>query len=250
MTGKAVFPVIRRCIEIAYPKMEIVGLENLPEGGAVIVGNHAQMYGPLNAELVFPEPRRTWCAAPMMRLKEVPAYAFQDFWGEKPARSRWAFRILSYLIAPLAVCLFNNAATIPVYRDTRLRSTFRESIDRLAAGERIIIFPERNVPYNGILYDFQEHFIDLGRFYHRATGMALPFVPMYSAPRLRKIVLGQPILFDPGAPLAEERRRVRDSLIGEITRLAVELPRHTVVPYRNMPKKDYPENIPQEVQKP
>ena len=32
-----------------------------------------------------------------------------------------------------------------------------------------------------------------------------------------------------------------------VTELAVHLPRHTVVPYRNIPKKEYPINVPPEV---
>lgn len=32
----------------------------------------------------------------------------------------------------------------------------------------------------------------------------------------------------------------------EITAVAEALPEHTVVPYRNIPKKDYPSNIPNE----
>ena len=32
-----------------------------------------------------------------------------------------------------------------------------------------------------------------------------------------------------------------------ITRLACSLPEHTVVPYRNIPKRLYPKNIPYEV---
>ena len=38
-----------------------------------------------------------------------------------------------------------------------------------------------------------------------------------------------------------------DALMDDITRMAVSLPEHTVVPYPNIPKKDYPKNIPLEV---
>ena len=235
---------IRWSVLHAYPRMTLVGVENLPDGAAVIVGNHAQMYGPLNAELYFPKPSYTWCAAQMMTLSEVPGYAFQDFWSQKPASSRWLFRVASYLIAPLSVCIFNNADTIPVYHDTRLRLTFRETLERLDAGARVIIFPEHDAPGNRLLSDFQDRFIDLARFYYRQTGRALPFVPMYSAPALRRIVIGRPTLFAPDAPLNEERARVKRYLMEEITTMAEALPPHTVVPYRNIAKRDYPQNRP------
>ena len=39
-----------------------------------------------------------------------------------------------------------------------------------------------------------------------------------------------------------ERSRIRDYLMQEITDIACALPEHTVVPYRNIPKKYYPSN--------
>ena len=42
---------------IFYPKMEIVGAENIPADGALIVGNHAQMHGPIACELYSPVER-------------------------------------------------------------------------------------------------------------------------------------------------------------------------------------------------
>lgn len=241
------YRAVWRTLKTVYPKMQVCGAENIPEGGAILVGNHAQIHGPLACELYFPDGRYTWCAAEMMTLKEVPAYAYKDFWSQKPARSRWLYHILSFLIAPLAVFLFNNANTIPVYHDTRVLRTFRETVQRLCEGANIVIFPEQDKKYNHILYDFQEHFADTALMYYRRTGKAVPFVPMYIAPRLRTILLGAPIVYDPNMPLDEVRRCICDALKRQITDLAQGLPPHTVVPYRNIPKRSYPHNIPDEV---
>ena len=102
------------------------GTENLPEEPCVIVGNHSHMYGPIAGELYTPGKHQVWCAGEMMHWNEVHDYAYRDFWSDKPLP--WFFRFLSYLITPLAVCLFNNAHTVAVYHDTRLISTFRESM--------------------------------------------------------------------------------------------------------------------------
>lgn len=240
-TFAPLYRLIRWSIACFY-KMEVVGTENLPDGAAVLVGNHAQMHGPIACELFFPENRYTWCIGEMMHLKEVPAYAFQDFWSMKPRSVRWLYKIASYLIAPLSVVIFNNANTIPVYHDMRLVSTIRATVKRLQEGAKVVIFPEKNVPYNNILYDFQEHFIDVAQFYHRRAGEELAFVPMYIAPALKKIYLGKPLSFRADQPIEEERLRLCRALQEEITRIARGLPRHTVVPYVNMPKKDYPTN--------
>lgn len=239
----AAYSAVKKTVWALFPKMKVEGWENLPEGAAVIVGNHAQMNGPIAAELYLGENRYTWCAGQMMTLKEVPAYAFQDFWSLKPKSVRWLYRLFSYLIAPLSVFIFTNADTIPVYHDARVLLTFRETLRKLRQGARIVIFPEHNVPRNNIVYEFQERFVDLAKMYYGMTHEALAFVPMYTTPTLKKMILGAPVLFDPERPIEEERSRVCEELMQSITQIARGLPRHTVIPYANMPKKDYPCNL-------
>ena len=234
-------------IRLFYRRPEIVGAEHLSVGPCVIVGNHTQMNGPIIAELYFPGDPYIWCAGEMMHWREVPAYAYTDFWSFKPRWCRPFFRLLSYIITPLSVLLFNNARTIPVYHDTRLITTYRESIERLREGRSVVIFPEKNERYNNILYAFQDKFIDLARFYYKKTGEALSFVPIYNAPALHKTLIGEPIPFDPDRSIAEERARLCAALRDAITALAVSLPEHTVVPYRNIPRRLYPKNKPIEV---
>lgn len=240
------YRVIKWFIKQGYPQMDVSGIENLPDEAAVIVANHAQMNGPIACELYFPGNRYTWCAGQMMHLNDVPAYAYADFWSQKPKYSRWFYKVLSYLIAPLSVCVFNNADTIGVYRDSRIISTFKNTVNKLQEGANIIIFPEHDVKHNHIIYDFQDRFIDVARLYYKRTGKELHFVPMYIAPKLRKMYLGKPIQFRASEPIDSERRRICDYLMEEITEIACHLPEHTVIPYRNIPKKDYPSNIPKE----
>lgn len=239
----AAYLAVKKTVWALFPKMKVEGWENLPEGAAVIVGNHAQMNGPIAAELYLGENRYTWCAGQMMTLKEVPAYAFQDFWSQKPKSVRWLYRLFSYLIAPLSVFIFTNANTIPVYHDARVLLTFRETLLKLRKGARIVIFPEHNVPRNNIVCEFQERFVDLAQMYYGMTHEALAFVPLYTTPTLKKMILGAPVLFDPERPIEEERSRICEELMRSITQIARGLPRHTVIPYANMPKKDYPCNL-------
>ena len=177
------YRLICRIIWRLSPKYTLYGTEKLPDEPCVIVGNHCQMYGPIASELYLPRPHYIWCIGEMMNRKEVPAYAFQDFWSMKPKAVRWIYRLISYVIAPLAEYIFTHAHTIPVRHDARVMTTFRKSVEQLDAGADIVLFPERNEPYNGILWQFQEHFADLAKMYYRKTGTAVCFVPMYTAPR-------------------------------------------------------------------
>ena len=242
-----IYKILRFFVWLFSPKMKVSGTENLPEEPSVLVGNHSQMYGPITGELFLPGRHYIWCAGEMMHWKEVPGYAYTDFWSFKPRAVRWLFKIAAYLITPLSVCIFNNAHTVPVYHDTRIITTFRESIKRLQEGNSLVIFPEHNVKYNNVLYDFQDKFIDLARFYYKKTGKVLSFVPMYIAPKLKTVYLGQPIRFQPEAPIEQERQRICQALKDAITAMARSLPEHTVIPYRNIAKRDYPTNLSNEV---
>ena len=240
------YKIIKGLVWLFYPKLEVVGTENLPDDASVIVGNHTQMNGPIAAELYCPGKHYTWCAGQMMHLKDVPGYAFQDFWSQKPRYTYGFYKLLSHIIAPLSVFVFNNANTIGVYHDSRIISTFRDTVKRLQEGNHVVIFPEHDVKYNHILYAFQDRFIDVAKLYYRKTGKEVAFVPLYIAPKLKKMYLGKPIRFCAANPMDEERNRVREYLMNEITDIACNLPEHTVVPYRNIPKKYYPSNIPKE----
>ncbi len=241
------FKVIKGLVKIVYPEMEIEGKENLPDEPVVIVGNHTQLHGPLACELYFSNEYYTWCAAQMMHFKEVPAYAYEDFWSRKPKWTRPFYKLLSYLIAPLSVCVFNNARTIAVYRNMKIISTFKNTIKVLKDGGNVIIFPEYDKKYNNIVYDFQENFIDIAKLYYKNTGRELQFVPMYIAPGLRKMYIGKPARWRFDASIEEERKRICLYLKEEITKIAGALPVHRVVPYRNIPKKYYPLNTDSEV---
>jgi len=236
------YKAIKWTVRLFYHKMEVVGTENLPKEETIIVGNHTQMNGPIACELYFPGNRYTWCAGEMMHVKEVPAYAYKDFWSQKPKFSRPFYKLLSYIIAPLASFLFNNANTIAVYRDNRIMGTFRTTVNKLCDGAQIVIFPEQDKKFNNIIYDFQDRFIDVARLYYKKTGKELAFVPLYIAPKLKKMYLGKPIRFSGESPIEEERKRIRCYLMSEITDIARSLPEHTVIPYRNIPKKYYPKN--------
>lgn len=240
------YKLIKWLVQHFYPKIEVVGKENIPEEPAIIVGNHSHMNGPIIGELYTPGKHYIWCAGQMMHLKDVPAYAYQDFWAGKPKATRWFYKILSYIIAPLSVCIFNNSHTIGVYHDSRIISTFKQTVQRLQEGNHIIIFPEHNVAHNHILYEFQDKFINVSKLYYKRTGKELAFVPLYIAPALGKMYYGEPIRFCAANPIEEERRRICDYLMSQITEIACGLPEHTVVPYKNLPRKDYPSNIPNE----
>ena len=242
-----IYRLIYRLVWLFSPKYRIEGAEHLPEGPCVIVGNHCQMYGPIAGEMYTPGEHAVWCVGEMMHREEVAAYAYRDFWSHKPRIVRPFFRLMSHLIVPLALLIFNNAHTIAVYHDNRLLATFRESVQKLQAGNRLVIFPECYTRHNNIVYAFQDKFVDVARFYCKRAGQPISFVPMYIAPALKTVFFGEPVPFCPEAPIAEEREQVCRKLADRITEIALAQPEHLVVPYPNMSRRHYKKNLPLEV---
>ena len=58
--SKACFLVIRKILKWVYPKIEVVGGENLPQESCVVVGNHSHRHGPLYGEFYFPGERKIY----------------------------------------------------------------------------------------------------------------------------------------------------------------------------------------------
>ena len=237
------YKIIRSLVWLFYPKMKICGAENLPEGPFIVAGNHSQMNGPIACELYFPGRHYIWCIAQMMDMRQVPAYAYKDFWSGKPVSIRWFYKILSYLIAPIAQCVFTNADTIPVYKDKRIIKTVELSLEHLEEGAGVIIFPEDYTEYNNIVHSFQRGFVSIAKRFYANTGKCIPFVPLYVCPALKTLYIGKPVIYDPDRPVKEEQERICYYLMDAISDIAYSLPRHRVVPYPNISKKDYPYNV-------
>ena len=62
---------IRWIVGVFYPKMELVGLEKLPEESCILVGNHSQAHGAIITEERLPFDHYTWCASQMMDKNQV-----------------------------------------------------------------------------------------------------------------------------------------------------------------------------------
>lgn len=231
----------RFCLKIAkklYKQREYIGVENLPNEPCILVANHSQIHGPLTGELYYIRKKKIWCTWEMLRVREIPKYAYQIFWSKKPKGVRWFYKILSYLIAPFAY-FFKKADTLPVYRDNRTIVTIKKTIEALNNGEDVILFPETDDNYNNILQEFHRGFIDIAKFYYKKYKKEINLVPMYNCAELKKVVIGKPIKYDGNVAHEEQIEKICTYLKEEITKLAQSLPEHTVIPFLNLPKEEY-----------
>lgn len=241
------YRLIWNTLNIFYPRYEFENEELIPGEACIFVGNHSQAHGPLVSELRMKQEHITWCVGQILNRKEAAEYCYTDFWSGKPAYIRPFFRLLSRIIAGPISFVLSNANTLPVYHDSRVVSTLRTAVNGLSAGKSMVIFPEHYVGYNHFLCDFQRGFVDTARLYYKRTGKCLKFVPMYIAPKLRKVYYGSPVEYNPANSPEQERERICICLMEEISRIALSLPLHTVVPYPNIPRRNYPQNTTGEV---
>lgn len=219
-------------VKIFYKKRKVEGLENLPEDPCIIVANHSQIHGPLTFELRVKFPRLIWCDSAMMETKEVPNYAEKAFWPDATDKVKKSRRRLMKSIGWFVAYIFNRAHTLPVYRDMRLMKTFKMTEEALAKGNHIVIFPENEFGFNGILDEFNLHFCDIAKIYYKKKGVCLKFVPVYNCVDLKRVVVSRKhFTYDPSIPIEEQRKILCDGIREEITRLAKELPRHKVIPF-------------------
>lgn len=235
-------PFFYRLIQSTVRKLYIkytVEERNAPvEGGRIYVSNHAQIHGPIAHQLYFPRPKKIWVIGEMCNRKEAGDYAMKDFWPFKKKSVRWFYYLFSHLIISwLGPYLFTHADTIAVYKDIRLKQTMNQTVEALDCGEDVVIFPEHGTPHNRYLNEFLLHFVDVARRFHKVTGKPLSFYPVYTCPELKKIIIGQPIQYEYDQIPDQERLRIIGYLQTEITRMADELPNHTIIPYANIDKK-------------
>ena len=223
-------------IRMAYKQPKYIGLENIPKEPCIAIGNHAQMHGPVNAELYFPTKKLIWCDGPMMVRKEFPKYAYSNFWGGKVGIFKKAF---AHLIAPIITKIFRDADALSVYRDMRIVKTYKASAQALSEGINIVILPECPEEYNEITNKFNEYFVDTARYYYKAEQKELSFVPTYYCREHGIMLFGNPIKFDSKAPIEEERKRICQYLMDEITSLAKSIEVHKVIPFNAVSKKEY-----------
>jgi 1-acyl-sn-glycerol-3-phosphate acyltransferase len=196
---------------------DLLGAENLPEAGpAVFVSNHLGALGPIAVGASVPLKLHSWIHADMLDPQLAPDYLRRDFIEPQlhvPSPfSGWLAAVISKIHIPLLRAI----GGIPVYRTPDgLLETFRYSVDLLAKGGFIVIFPEdpNQTPDPRFrMAPFQKGFTRLGEIYFERTKQILPFYPLAVHASSFTVRIGRPIRYNPNNQPANERARLRSLL--------------------------------------
>ncbi len=195
------------------------------ENPLVFLGNHAEIYGPIASALCFPVPVRFWVISKMMfNKKDVRAYMYENTFSKKTFLPVFVRKLLAWYLGWLSVNIMNSLRAIPVYRDSpmKLRQTIRESVDALAAGENLMIFPEHpegKYVKNGIS-ELSPGFLMLAEAWWKKSGKKLRLMPVYANREQRTFTFGDEIGYEPENGFAAEQDRILKEAYEQLVKLS------------------------------
>lgn len=185
-----IYPIIWIFMRIFHP-WRAVGVENIPEGAAVICGNHTTLGDPLYVVCAMGGKRQTH----VMAKAEV---------------MRW----------PVIGFLLKKAGIIGVNRGKSDMAAVKECLKVLRGGEKLLMFPEGTRVKEGETSEAQT---GAAMF---ATRTGVPLLPVYIQPKKRRfcktdVVFGQPYYpqFEGRKPSADDYQCIADDLLARVKAL-------------------------------
>ncbi|NLH01162.1 MAG: hypothetical protein GX488_04550 [Clostridiales bacterium] len=177
---------------------------------SVFVCNHDRAYGPIAmcAHFELSSDIRPWINAQVLSAKEAPAYIRQDYWWDA---DKWYAPVMDYTAAYACALILppilRGSGCIPVYHDTGVISTLRQSVKMLSEGKHILLFPEHPTGYRTYGERIFDGFVSVGRLYYAKTKETVNFYPTYVDWENKVIRVGRPVAYDPEIKYEEMVRR-------------------------------------------
>lgn len=209
-------------------RYHVIGLENIRDGGpAIYACNHLGSAGPLQMVLSLPVRFYPWIMGEMFDYERGPQYLYDDFIHKSWHVSGKFGMGVSTAISHLAASLFNRLKFVSIDRNRgRNKDAFRRSLELLATGENLLIFPEEP---KGILNPetqmrpFLCGYVGLCRMYQRQWGKALPVYPVAVYPGTRSLTIGKAIFYENLVNRRRDTYRMGMKVEEDVIRLYLEM---------------------------
>lgn len=205
----------RKVVQIFSKKMSTIWKTPFVNGPSIFVCNHDRAYGPIAmcGHFELYKDVRPWINAPVLSVREMPAYVRKDYWW-KPGR--WYSKILDYTLAYICSIILphilHGSACIPVYHDTRVVNTLKNSVAALDSGKHIILFPEHPSGYHQYDDEIISGFVSIGRLYYRRKRKLVNFYPTYIDWTGKVITVAEPVQYDPEMSPDDFAKKVSDAV--------------------------------------
>lgn len=215
------YSFVVRIIRQIYWRKAPLSSECLPRSGpAVFICNHHENLGPLGAVCALDVRLFPWIIADMLDHQRAANYLRLDF-VEPSLKLKPPFsQVLAWVISLISVPLLQAMGCIAVNRSNYpdvLRS-LRTTIEILKQNKIVLIFPEEpnlEADPHTKMRPFMKGFTRLGELFFQETGQKLRFYPI-AIHGSKKVMLGEPLEFNPANLPTHERLRLRDGLESKI----------------------------------
>jgi 1-acyl-sn-glycerol-3-phosphate acyltransferase len=180
----------------------------------IIVSNHEGSFGPLSLVTSLPLEMHPWVVSETTDARTAARRIQAEFLEAelhlRPPLSAW----LARAVARIAAALMRDLNAVPVHQRSReVRVTIERSVELLAQGKNILVFPEDPArKLNDVLCHFCTGFLHLARRYYERTRRAVLFLPVAVNRKTRIIRVGRPVRFDASAPFTAEKARLKSVL--------------------------------------
>lgn len=193
------------------------------EEPVVFVSNHYEIFGPLALVTSLPLRYRLWSHSIILEPTRHIDRMAPDARRAIPILTVKGARRLLKLLTPIWEKAFRRFEPIPVYKQDlgRQRASIRRSVERMAQGDHIVLFPETGVPHysDGSVTAFHRSFALIGEYRRRESGALTAFCPVYVDKRRRRILFGDVVRYGTGDAVSECERVSRE-VRGQILNMA------------------------------
>ena len=132
------YKFIRGILRLCFPRAKTVYEQQPDDEPAVFVCNHSAIRGPVMMTLDFKRKHQTWTVHCALDSKKAVNYAFHDILIGNSRRFKRFWRMLAHIVAKLLPPLLWYD-TIPVYHDSGIIKTFKQSIKAMTEGSDLVI---------------------------------------------------------------------------------------------------------------
>jgi 1-acyl-sn-glycerol-3-phosphate acyltransferase len=215
------FRALQNMAKIIYPKYT-VHIPNHVHDPVVYVSHHQNLFGPFVILLWFPKSLHAWILQFFLDQKacyqQYVDYTFTKRFGWNKRLAKICAFPISFFIA----ALLNSGKGIPVHRGSRkILDTFKLSVTALSKGESIVIFPDMNYRDDSAsTKEMYEGFLYLEKYYYKATGKHVCFVPLYASRSKHLIIAEEQIYFRERIDYNIERKIVYEKIHHSLNELA------------------------------
>ena len=140
-----IFDRLKSVFRLFKKKPAIIELGGCYDQPTIYVANHAAANGPFTYGLYFPRRFVPWGTYEMCgNISERWNYLYHTFYRKKLKFSPLKSFLIATPFCVISKMVYCGAELIPTYKDIRLSSTIKHSIQAMQNGNSVLIFPENS----------------------------------------------------------------------------------------------------------